>query len=194
MKKNIKGTMIGLTMILLVLGYYTYLSNRQVPSKDDKVSITHTQDVLLRDLTRNYPPSPKEVLKYYSELTMCFYNEEHSEDEVKTLAIKARELYDSDLLANQTQEQYIRMLGEDIDEYKNEKMTISSYSVSNSTDVDYYTRDGSEWAKLYCIYTLRKGTQLASTEEEFLLRKDNEGHWKIYGWILSSDTEKKDKD
>jgi len=188
-KKNIKGTMIGLAMILLVLGYYAYLSNRQTPTQNEAVKITRTQDVLLKDLTRNYPPSPKEVLKYYSEMTMCFYNEEHSEEEIKELALKARELYDSELLKNQTEEQYIRMLGEDISEYKNEKITVSSYSVSNSTDVEYYTRDNAEWAKLYCIYTLRKGTSLASTEEEFLLKKDEDGHWKIYGWILSPEKE-----
>jgi|APHig6443717817_1056837.scaffolds.fasta_scaffold09353_3 hypothetical protein len=185
MGKGTKGLVIIACMILLIIGYYAYLSNRNINEKEEVVSLTMTQEVLLRDLEKSYPPSPKEVMKYYSDMTMCFYNEEHTEEELEALANKARELYDDELLENQTEEQYQRMLAGDIDEYIKEKMTISSYSVANSTDVEYYTRDNYEWAKIYCVYTLRKEMELASIKEDFLLRKDKNQHWKIYGWILS---------
>ncbi len=185
MKKGMKGLILTAIMILLVVGYYAYLSNKTADNTEEVIQLTATQEVLSRDLQRSYPPSPKEVLKYYSDLTMSLYNEEHDDADVIALAQKARELYDADLLANQTEEQYIRMLAEDIDEYKKEKKTISSYSTSSSVDVEYYTRDNSDWAKLSCIYTLRQETTLASTQEDFLLRKDTEGHWKIYGWVVS---------
>lgn len=185
MTKGTKGLILTAVMIVLIVGYYAYLSNRSAANKEEVIQLTATEEALSRDLERTYPPSPKEVLKYYSELTMCFYNEEHDDEEIISLAKRARELYDDELLANQTEEQYIRMLAEDINQYKEDKMTISSYSVSSSVDVEYYTRDGSEWAKLYCIYTLRRETMLYSTHEDFLLRKDADGHWKIYGWVVS---------
>lgn len=185
MKKGMKGLILAAIMVLLVVGYYAYLSNKTADNTEEVILLTATQEVLSRDLQRNYPPSPKEVLKYYSELTMSFYNEEHDEEDVIALARKARELYDAELLAKQTEEQYIHMLSEDIEEYKKEQKTISSYSTSSSVDVEYYTRDSYEWAKLSCIYTLRQETTLASTQEDFLLRKDTEGHWKIYGWIVT---------
>ncbi len=190
MNKGAKGLILAAIMILLVVGYYAHLANKNTNHQEEVIQLTATQEVLSRDLQRSYPPSPKEVLKYYSELTMSLYNEEHDDDEVIELAQKARELYDAELLANQTEEQYIHMLAEDIDEYKADKKTISSYSTSSSVDVEYYTRDGAEWAKLSCIYTLRQETTLASTQEDFLLRKDDEGHWKIYGWIVSPMGEK----
>ena len=185
MTKGTKGLILTAVMIVLIVGYYAYLSNRSAANKEEVIQLTATEEALSRDLERTYPPSPKEVLKYYSELTMCFYNEEHDDEEIISLAKRARELYDDELLENQTEEQYIRMLAEDINQYKEDKMTISSYSVSSSVDVEYYTRDGSEWAKLYCIYTLRRETMLYSTHEDFLLRKDADGHWKIYGWVVS---------
>lgn len=185
MTKGAKGLILAVIMILLVVGYYAYLSNKTSGEKEEVIQLTATQEALSRNLEKNYPPSPKEVLKYYSDLTIAFYNEEHDNEEVIALAKKARELYDAELQANQTEEQYIRMLAEDIDKYKEEKKTVSSYSVSSSVDVEYYTRDGFDWAKLSCIYTLRIGTELGSTQENFLLRKDDEGHWKIYGWVVS---------
>ncbi len=185
MPKGAKGLILAIVMIALIVGYYAYLSNKIPPAKEEVVKLTATQEALSRNLDKNYPPSPKEVLKYYSELTMSFYNEEHDDEEIIKLAQKARELYDQELLANQTEEQYIRMLTEDIDTYKKEKKTISSFSVSSSVDVEYYTRDGRDWAKLGCIYTLRQATTLATTHEDFLLRKDDDGHWKIYGWVVS---------
>ncbi len=34
---------------------------------------------------------------------------------------------------------------------------------------------------------LRKGTQLDVINAVYLLRKDDQGHWKIYGWKLEED-------
>ena len=59
---------------------------------------------------------------------------------------------------------------------------ISSYSPASSVDVEEFQQDGFKWAKLQCSFTLRKGTQIQALTEIFLLRKDDEGHWKIYGW------------
>jgi len=90
-----KGLIIVLVLILLVIGYYYYLSNRTV-EETEEVTISQAQDLLLRDLDRNYPPSPKEVLKYFFEITTCLYNEKLSEDDVNALALKVQELYDEE--------------------------------------------------------------------------------------------------
>jgi hypothetical protein len=66
---------------------------------------------------------------------------------------------------------------------------ISSCAVSSSADVDYYSVDENEFARLYCTFNLRKGTSLGSVEEVFLLRKDQKGHWKIYGFKLADDAD-----
>lgn len=179
--KGTRGTIVFLILVCMLVGYYFYLSNRQADTKEDEAEPTQVQDVLLRDLSRNYPASPKEVIKYYSELTQCFYNEEYSEEDLENLANKALELYDAELAEHQS-ETYMIDLKNDIADFKQEDIQVSSYKTSSSTDVTYFTKDGRECASLFCTYTLRKGTSLQSVEEIFILRKDEAGHWKIYGW------------
>ena len=66
--------------------------------------------------------------------------------------------------------------------FKEKDWYISSYATSSSTDVFYFSEDGYDFARLYCTYNIRNGTVMQVLEERFLLRMDEEGHWKIYGW------------
>lgn len=197
MKKNaqgIKGMIIMLVLLALILGYYAYLSNRSKKDKSEEVVISAVQEVLMRDMEKNYPPTPKEVLKYYSELTQCFYNEELTEEELKDLGMRARELYDDELVANQTEEEYLSDLEFDVASFHSKGLTVFSFSTSSSTDVEEFTMDGRKWARLYCIYNLRQGSAMLSTQEVFLMRKDEDGHWKIYGWDLVENEETESAD
>ncbi|MBQ8598033.1 MAG: hypothetical protein IJ409_09605 [Lachnospiraceae bacterium] len=191
MKKTqggVKALVIGIILMCLILGYYYYLSNKETDVKEEAdVTVTAVQEVLMKNLDSSYPPSPREVLKYYGELVQCLHNETYTEEEFLKLAAQAQQLYDDELVANQTQEQYIQDLQWDINNMKQQEIVISSYTPSSSTDVDYFDADGYSWAKLNLTFTLRQGTALDLTEETFLLRKDTEGHWKIYGWKLTED-------
>lgn len=179
----IKGVIVGVVLICLVGGYYYYLTNRREDkSKEETVDTTVVQGVLMRDLDKNYPPTPREVVKYFGELAQCIIGETYTDEEFEKLAVQAQKLYDAELISNKTQQQYLDDLKWDINTFKEEEIVISSYSPSSSVDVEEFSRDGYKWAKLYCSFSLRKGTYIESNEEVFLLRKDEDGHWKIYGW------------
>ncbi len=189
-RSGIKGFLIGLVLICMIIGYFYYLSNKKSgDAQGENVEVTAVQEVLMRNLENNYPPSPREVLKYYGEIVQCFYGEEYTDEEFTQLAMKIQELYDDELVANKTQEQYLEDLKWDIDSFKEQEIVVSSYSLPSSTDVEEFKEDGFRWAKLYCRFTLRKGTQLETANEVFLLRRDDEGHWKIYGWKLAEEEE-----
>lgn len=178
-----KGVIVGVVLICLVGGYYYYLTNkREDKSKEETVDTTVVQGVLMRDLDKNYPPTPREVVKYFGELAQCIIGETYTDEEFEKLAVQAQKLYDAELISNKTQQQYLDDLKWDINTFKEEEIVISSYSPSSSVDVEEFSRDGYKWAKLYCSFSLRKGTYIESNEEVFLLRKDEDGHWKIYGW------------
>lgn len=190
MFKGTKGMVILVFLVLLVLGYYFYLSNRSMPEKTEEISIetmTVSQKILSRNLETNYPPSPREVVKYFSEITECYYNEEHTDEELRDLGLKMREIYDDDLVANQTEEMYLSLLKSDVEEYKQNNRTISSFSPSSSVDVETFTKDGYECAKLYCVYDINQDGLLYQTTLCFILRKDEDAHYKIYGWKAVKD-------
>ena len=190
MFKGTKGMVILVFLVLLVLGYYFYLSNRSMPEKTEEISVetmTASQKVLSRNLETNYPPSPREVVKYFSEITECYYNEEHTDEELRDLGLKMREIYDDDLVANQTEEMYLSLIKSDVEEYKQNNRTISSFSPSSSVDVETFTKDGYECAKLYCVYDIHQDGLLYQTTLCFILRKDEDSHYKIYGWKAVKD-------
>ena len=186
-----KGAVIFIILVVLVVGYFYYLSNRPVSQPEEVAPeadvMTAVQQVLARDLEINYPPTPREVLKYYSEITQCFYNEELTEEDLYALGMKARELYDAELAANQTEADYIDSLKFDIQDFKNKKRTIASFNPSSSLDVETFSEDGYEWARLYCNYGIKQGELLYNSNMVFLLRKDESGHYKIFGWQLAKE-------
>lgn len=190
-KSNIRGGMVIVLLIVVMVGYYYYLSNKDKAQQEQNPELTKVQEVLLRNLDSNYPPTPKEVIKYYSEITKCFYNEEYSDGELELLADKANQLYDDELLENNGWGEYIISLRSDIKEFKDNEVTISSYLTSASTDVEKFVDDGFEFARLHCIYTLKQGNYKQDVDQVFLLRKDEEGHWKIYGWDSASNVNPK---
>lgn len=184
--KGMQGMLVLVVLVCVVVGFYYYISNRaKAKAEEEGVTVTAVQEVLLRNLERNYPPTPKEVVRYYAEITKCFYSEEYTDEELEELAFKIQELYDDELVAAKDNETYLRDLRDDIDNMKNDGYTITSYTTSASTDVFTFSEDGYDWARLYCTFYLRNGKNKISTQEVFVLRKDEAGHWKIYGWDLA---------
>ena len=191
--KNSHKILVILIVVLFVsaiLGLFIYVNNKpQSGSVEDDVVISNVDNVVLRNLDINYPPTPKEVLKYYSEITMCFYEENLSEEDLVRLAQTARKLYDAELCADVTEEEYLASLREDILEFNSLGIVVSGYTVSSSTDVEEFVVDGRECARLYVTYRLRQGTEYIYSNEVFIMRKDEDGHWKILGWELLEEEE-----
>ena len=183
-RRAIKGILIGLVLIALVVGYYFYLSNRKPKeaAEDTETTVSAVQKLLLKNIDDDYPPTPREVLKLYSDITVCFYSEDFTDEELTQLALQIEKLYDEELIANNTPDQYQKNLRWDIKTMKDKNLRVTSYSVASATDVDFFDAGGRSWARLSCTYTIRSGKEAGLAREIFLLRKDDMGHWKIYGW------------
>jgi len=181
-RRAIKGILIGLVLIALVVGYYFYLSNRKPKeaAEDTETTVSAVQKLLLKNIDDDYPPTPREVLKLYSDITVCFYSEDYTDEELTQLALQIEKLYDEELIANNTPDQYQKNLRWDIKTMKDKNLRVTSYSVASATD--YFDAGGRSWARLSCTYTIRSGKEAGLAREIFLLRKDDMGHWKIYGW------------
>jgi hypothetical protein len=187
MKKSKIVTIVVVVVVLaaVVLGAFYYMSNSK-KAEEENTTPTAVQNILLKDLERSYPPTPKEVLKYYCEITKCFYNEEYTDEELDELAAKIQELYDAELIANKSREDYLNDLCDEITTMKGNKYTIYSYELPASTDVEYFTEDGYSCARMYCSFNLKQtgSTGMITSLEQFVLRQDENGRWKIMGWDL----------
>lgn len=186
MRKGPKSAAVLAVMVITVFALYYYLVNK-VERSSPEVETTAVQDVLLRNLETDYPPTVREVIKYYNEIMNCYYAEKPTDEELKKLAEKAMELYDAELVNFQDEELYIEDLKAEIATFAAADTVLSHVALSSSTAVDYYTYNGRECAQIRCIYTMRQKTQLMTIKEIYVLRKDDSGKWKILGWTPAED-------
>lgn len=191
MKKNankIKNIVVILIMILLVVGFYFAISsrdNKKTASKE-KVKTENGETLLKKDLEKEYPPTPTAVVSYYSDLVLTYYDDDCTDSMREKLVEQSRLLYDEELLEKNPEKDQMVSLEADVAEYKEKKKQIINYTVCKPEEVKYGDLDGDEVALMATSYRIRAGKNLGNIKEEYFLRKDEEGRWKIVGWQAKS--------
>lgn len=183
-KTTTRAAVIILIVLVAVVGVFAYLQGRIREESNDAV-MTEAQKVLFRDLSTDYPGTVKEVIKYYVSIQRCFYSDSTTAEELEQLGMKARELYDADLLAINGEEDNLIRLTADVNEFKDKKRTITSVAVASSLNVDTFKEDGYEFARIRCDYSIMEGSTNKLVSIIYLLRRVDNGRnepWKIYGW------------
>lgn len=187
-KRTTRVAIIVTLLIIGVVAYYCYLVNRPKGEAADK-ELTATAEVLLRNLSRDYPPTVKEVIKYHNDINKCLYNEDCNEEDFLELLKKDRELYDNSLLQNNDLDtQYINLVAE-VKAFKDSGRKLTGAKVAASVDVEYFEEEGHSFARIPCNYTVMEKSDSTTTMHIFLLRKDATGHWRIYGWDLADNVD-----
>ena len=184
-----KAFRIGISIVIcvgLVCGYYYYLSHKNEKSAEDaQDKTTEVEKIIERDFDKNYPKTPREVVKWYNRIITAFYGEEYTDEELEKMADQARSLMDDELLSYNPRDTYLKSLKADIEDYKTRDKIIVQSLVSDSNDITYATVDGDYCAYVDAYYFSREASDYSRTYEEFVLRRDDEGHWKILSFRLT---------
>lgn len=181
--KKVRSAVIIILCVVAVLGGYSFLSAKNKVTEEN-VELTEVQEVITKEVEKNYPTTPREVVKLYNRIITCFYNEKYTDDELYALGDKARLLFDEELLENNPRDTYFADLKTDIAEYQKIGKTIVSSAVDGSNDVVYKKVDGDECAYVEASYFLKEKTGYSRTYQMYVLRKDADGNWKILGFYL----------
>ncbi len=179
MKKRVRSIVLAVICVAVIVGAFWAVSSRRSGSVQSDAELTEVQKVITRDLEKNYPKTPREVVKFYNRIISCFYNEEYTEDELYELGDQARMLMDDELLENNSRDDYFENLKADIETYREKSKTIASTSVCDSNEVNYQTIDGDECAYVNASYFIDEDKSYSRTYQTYVLRKDEEGNWKI---------------
>ncbi len=183
-KTGIKNAVIVIAVFCAAI-IVAYLAVLNAPKEEEVEKISPAAKILNQNYDENYPSTPREVVKAYADISQCYYDPETTEDEIAGLAKKMRQLFDAELLANQSYEDYLDSLRAEILQYRQAQKVITSYSVSSGTDVKYTTNENGELATLFLTFNIRENGKINKIREQFILRKDAEKHWKILGWQLA---------
>ena len=190
MKKVIRIGIAIICMVSLVVGYYTYLSRRNdAVTTQDNVELSEVQAIISKNFKNEYPATPRSVVKWYNRIITAYYSEDFSQDELEKMADQARMLMDEELLQYNPRDTYLASLSLEIEDFHNRSRTIVSSTVSDSNEVQYKKVNGHDCAFLSTYYFIREGSSYDRTYEDFCLRKDSNGNWKILTWRLSTEDE-----
>lgn len=186
----------GLLLLgIAVLVVFYWLNNRpddSVFSKDGEIN-TEAQKILSKDLDRNYPASVREVVRLYSRITKCWYSEKISEGEFSELAKMQHGLFDEELAGKNPLSDFTERLKNEVVAAKGEKKTISSYRVQKESSVKKWKTTEDSFASIVVCFVTKIDRQgYEYTYEEFLLRENEKGQWKIVGWQTTDPIEIED--
>lgn len=181
-KMGTKGfTAVIVLIVILGLAYYTYLNNN-AGNRQETAEETETEKLLNYDFENNYPKTVRETVKLHCRYLKSAYNNTFTEEELFTINHNVRELFDEELLQNNAEAEQLQGLKDEIQLYEENKQKFVSYSLAEASQVQYNTEDGVEYAKMKVTIVLKVDGGTLSGDEEYILRKDEQGRWKILGW------------
>ena len=180
--KKVRIVIIAVVLVGLVCGGFYYMSSKKDVSVENKTELTTLDKLILKDLESNYPSTPRAVVKLYNQIITCYYSAEFKDDEFEKLVDQALLLFDDELKAKNPKDEYMKTLSNEIEEYKTKDKTISQTAVCSSNDVLYRNANGDEIAYVNASYFIKEGKEHVKTYEQYVLRKDEKGNWKILGY------------
>ncbi len=174
-------TMLVLILVICGLFYYSYLNKEAGKNKEPAYS-DEIQRLLDYDFEEDYPKTVRETVKLHNNYLKYAYSGIFSEDELAKVNQNMRQLLDEELLEHNPEEEQLNELKSEIERYEEEKQKFVSFSVAEGSQVKTNTVEDIEYAKIKVTLAIKTGATSSSVDEEYILRKDSEGRWKIMGW------------
>lgn len=173
-------TLISIVAVVLVLFFLQQNKQSEELKEASIKKLSEVERILEIDLDKDYPETPREVVKLHGDMTRLLYSG-IEDDEVKKLALKLRELYDDELLAVNPEDKYLNDLYSEIALWLKLGRRIEYNLVVNEDKEEFYTRDDKEYANAFVSFTISEKGQ-TSEIRRYTLRKDKDNKWKILGW------------
>lgn len=183
--KNVRVIVIAVVCVLVICGGFFLFSQNQNSGNPDE--LTEVEKVLVKDLEKDFPPTPREVVKFYNRIVQCYHTDNLKKDDLGKLVDQMMKLWDKDMLAKNSRETYLASVKADLELYKKTKKSIVSMTVCDSKDVVEKTddRNGDKLAFVKTTYFVNTDGTFTNSHMVIGLRQDDKGNWKIIGVTLT---------
>lgn len=177
--KKTRIVILAIVIVATICTAFYIVNNNSKKESAKEAELTEIQKITTRNMEKDYPATPREVIKFYNRIIKCYYGRQYSDDELEQLADQALSMFDDDLLKKNEKESYIESVKSDAAQYEEDNKSISQTDVCDSNDVKYMTDNGDDIAYVTASYFIKNGSSYTKTYQEYVLRKDDDGDWKI---------------
>ena len=177
--KKTRIVILAIVIVAAICTAFYIVNNNSKKESAKEAGLTEIQKITTRNMEKDYPATPREVIKFYNRIVKCYYGRQYSDDELEQLADQALSMFDDDLLKKNEKESYIESVKSDAAQYEEDNKYISQTDVCDSNDVKYMTDNGDDIAYVTASYFIKTGSSYTKTYQEYVLRKDDDGDWKI---------------
>lgn len=184
-KKRVSIVVLVMAVVLIV-GMFAFVAYRTPKSVEDATQITEKDELMHKNIAADYPKTPREVLKLYNRYILLLYGsqgEELTDQEIQTLGQQMRELYDEELKSMNPEDTQKLSLVQELSAFRKAQKVMIQTNVCSSNEVEYIDINGDSGASVQVSYFVKEGNkEFTRTYQKFLLRKDEQGEWKILGF------------
>jgi len=186
MKTVVRTIIFGVIIAALIVGFYFYLSNRSSSNeeKGSNAARTELETVLSKDISNDYPGTPRAVIKWHNRILQLYYNSKVENSDITRLCDQDMLLWDSDLLQLNPREAYLASLSGSIADYRAHDRKLQSSDVADTDDVKYSKKDGRNLSYVMASYFITEGSGYTRVYQNYCLRQDSLGRWKILAFQL----------
>lgn len=186
MKNAVRVIIIGIMAAALIVSYYFYLTRHTGSRTEETKEVVSDEmtKVTTRDFVKDYPATPREVIKWYNRIIALYYSPTTTEEQLVALTSQAKTLMDDELLERNPSDVYDASVRLDINDFNAHDRTIVTTDVCDTNDVIYKRVDGDDLAYVIGYYFIKEGSNYTSSYQKYVLRKDDAGNYKILGFEL----------
>lgn len=179
MKKKIGIIIVAILCIVLICVGFYFLKKEGISSGNEQ--LTKVEKITTQDLEKDYPETPREVVKLYNKIISAYHAEEYTAEELEKMCKVAYGLMDAELQNNNPFADYVTSVEVEVADYETRKREILQTNVCDSNDVLYKTdsETGEDLAYVSASYFVKEGKDYTNTYQMYVLVKDEEGKWKI---------------
>lgn len=187
--KILKPILVITLMAGVILASYIKLTSSPSSGDEQVADTSEVGQILSKDMSLNYPANPHDVVAFYSRVIKAFYDGDYNDDQLNGLAQHARATFDDELLSYNDYDEYMERLRLEIESYKTAKKKIVEYTIQRASDIEMLTDNGVQYAKVKAVYyTAQDGGTRERVYEQYTLRQDDNGQWKILFWEVIPET------
>lgn len=180
--------LILLLLIIVVMFYYVYIGN-QSGNQTSSEEKSEVESLLEYDFEDDYPKTVRETVKLHNTYLKLAYNGTFCEEELDVVNKNIRQLMDEELLSYNLEQDQLEGMKTEIKEFEEDEKKFVNFAVADGSTVEESTENGRNYAKITVSLVIKVEGKSVYPEEEYILRKDENGRWKILGWQITTKSE-----